>query len=131
MYPEKTLRSYSLAEGLQATVEDGTSHYFGGYYHVRLHILVDVRISEGWFDSRATYRDAVARLGERVIFTRTFEKMAVPDNEIDAVRATLQNAFEMNLLPYLLRDDFPRRFVESEIKKALKATTKTYAFTRG
>lgn len=131
MYPEKTLRSYKIADGLQAAVEDDTSHYFGGYYHVRLHISVDVRISEGWFDSRETYRGAVARLGKRVTFTRTFEKMAVPDNEIDAVRATLLNAFETNLLPYLLRDDFPRRFAESEIKKALKAAVKTYAFTRG
>ncbi len=126
----KQISSYDIVGGLQAVVSDDTCHYFGGYYQVKLRVSVEVGLSEGWFDSLNTYRDALSRLGERVTFTRTFEKLGVPEQEIGSVRENLLNAFEANLLPYLNRDDFARRFASGEYRKAVESAAKPCFFPR-
>jgi hypothetical protein len=117
---DKIIRTCVLGGGVQATVSDQTSHYFGGYYHVRILVSAVVPLSAGTFADAQEYQDAVRRLGDVVTFSRTLEKMAVPDSEIDAVRQQLLAAFETNVLPYLARDDFAASFVRSEYRKALK-----------
>lgn len=118
---EKIIRTCTLGDGLQAWLSDQTSHYFGGYYHVRILVSAVVPLSAGVFADEQEYQDAVQRLGTVVTFSRTLEKMAVPDSEIDAVRQQLLADFETNVLPYLVRDDFPGSFVRSEYRKARKS----------
>ena len=122
MNAENVLRTYKLADGWQAIVSNATRHYYGGYFHVRLHVAAEVALSAEWFESQIVYEDALRRLGNPVTFKRVLEKMAVPDSEIDSVLQDLISAFETNLVPYLLRPDFPRRFVISEYAKALKSS---------
>src|SRR5450631_3484464 len=123
MITESVFRIYALADGCQAVVSDATRHYYGGYYHVRLRVEAEVKLSANWFENRAAYEDALKRLGSTVIFQRMLEKMAVPEMEIETVRQNLISTFETNLLPYLERPDFPRRFVISEYAKALTSAT--------
>jgi hypothetical protein len=119
MSAESPLRTYSMEYGCQVVISDASRHYYGGYYHVRLRVAAAVELTAEWFENRAAYEDALRRLGSPVIFSRILEKMAVPDVEIDSVRQSLISAFETNLVPYLVRPDFPRRFVISEYAKAL------------
>lgn len=114
------VRECNLADGVTAFVHDDTSHYYGGYYHVRLLITADFPLCSSWFDSEPEYQDAVRRLGSTLCFKRTLEKMAVPSSEVEAVRTGLLESFETNVLNYLNRPDFPRRFVLSEYEKACK-----------
>ena len=120
-HTEKLIRTCVLGGGVQAVISDQTSHYFGGYYHVRILVSADVPLSAGAFADASEYQDALRCLGSSVSFSRTLEKMAVPDSEIDAVRQQLLAAFDANVLPYLLRADFAGSFVQSEYRKALKS----------
>ena len=118
---EEVIRICVLGGGVTATVKDITSHYFGGYYHVRIQISADVPVTAASFEAVTDYENAVVQLGHSVRFSRTLEKMAVPDAEIEAVRQQLLAAFDANVLPYLLRDDFAPSFVRCEYHKKLKS----------
>lgn len=122
MSSENIIRECNLADGVRAVIHDVSSHYYGGYYHVRLQITAEVPLCSDWFDSVAEHEDAIRRLGSTVCFKRTLEKMAVPATEIDAVRSSLLESFETNVLTYLFRPDFPSRFVLSEYGKVCKST---------
>ena len=117
---EQVIEVYQLSGGLQATVTDETRHYFGGYYHVRITVSADVPVSAAAFSDPAEQRDAVRLLGDTVRLSRSLEKMAVPADEIEAVRRHLLTSFETTVLPYLRRDDFAAGFVLSEYRAALK-----------
>jgi hypothetical protein len=121
LHIENIIKTCRLGGGLLATVSDLTSHYFGGYYHVRILVRADVPVSAAAFDGAPDHQDAVKRLGPSVSFRRTLEKMAVPDSEIDSVRQQLIASFDTTMLPYLMRDDFAGSFVRSEYRKALKS----------
>lgn len=117
---EKLIKVCPLGSGIQATVTDITSHYFGGYYHVRIHISAEIPVTAKSFAGQDIFLDAVKRLGDSVQLSRTLEKMAVPEGELDTVRRHLLESFDTNVLPYLQRDDFAENFVQSEYSKALK-----------
>lgn len=119
-HTENVIKTCRLGGGILATVNDRTSHYFGGYYHVRILVRADVPVSAAAFDVELDYHDAVRRLGPSVSFSRTLEKMAVPGSELDYVRQQLLASFDATMLPYLTRDDFAASFVRSEYRKALK-----------
>jgi hypothetical protein len=119
---ENIIRTCSLGSGIQATLLDLTSHYFGGYYHVRIQVSADVPVSAAAFADTSEYLDAVEHLGVYARFSRILEKMAVPDSEIEAVRQQLLTSFDTNVLPYLLRADFADSYVRSEYRKILKSS---------
>jgi hypothetical protein len=119
---ENIIKTCRLGGGLQATVSDLTIHYFGGYYLVRILVRADVPVTAAAFDGTPDYQDAVKRLGTSVSFSRTLEKMAVPDSEMNSVRQQLLSSFDTTMLPYLMRDDFADSFVRSEYRKALKSS---------
>jgi hypothetical protein len=119
---ENIIKTCRLGGGPQATVSDLTIHYFGGYYLVRILVRADVPVTAAAFDGTPDYQDAVKRLGTSVSFSRTLEKMAVPDSEMNSVRQQLLSSFDTTMLPYLMRDDFADSFVRSEYRKALKSS---------
>ena len=121
MNTDAPIRAYDLTDGLRAVIRDETSHYYGGYFHVTLRVEADVPLSAAWFESPALFEDACGRLGSTIRFYRTLEKMAVPAEEVDAVRSSLLESFESNVLTYMSRPDFPSRFALSEYGKAVKS----------
>lgn len=122
MDSEQVIREYDLGGGITARLRDGTRHYFGGYYHVRIEVSADVPLSTSPFAGAEEYQAACRLLGERLRFHRVLEKMAVPEADIAAVRLGLLEAFDANVLPYLSRPDFPERFMRSEYAKCLKSS---------
>jgi hypothetical protein len=109
---------------IPATISDRTSHYFGGYYHVRILITADVPVSVAAFAGQAEFEDALRILGTSVRFSRTLEKMAVPEGKIDEVRRHLLDSFDNTMLPYLKRDGFCSNLLQSEYRKYLKSGRK-------
>ena len=124
------VRECFLLNGIRAVIHDVTSHYYGGYYHVRLQITAEVPLCSEWFSSESEHQDACCSLGSMACFKYNLEKMAVPEDEIDAVKSGLVETFETNVLPYLSRSDFPSRFVLSEYGKACKSTTNNRVYCR-
>jgi hypothetical protein len=121
MHDGGVIRECELGEGVVALIRDASRHYFGGYFHVRLLVTVDVPLCAAWFGNAREYEDALGRLGSSARFSRTLEKMAVPLVEVDCVRNSLLDSFESNLRAYLSRPDFPSRFVQAEYAKACKS----------
>ena len=128
MTAECVIREYHLAHGVTAVIRDASRHYFGGYYHVRLQVTAEVALGADCFDSTVEYENALGCLGRSVRFSRTLEKMAVLQAEMETVRNAMLDSFEANLLAYLSRPDFPRSFVRGEYAKACKpAVLRRYA----
>jgi hypothetical protein len=122
MKNEQVIREYDLGSSIMARLRDGTRHYFGGYYHVRIEVSADVPLTASPFAGADEYRAALLLLGDRIRFHRVLEKMAVPESGIKAARQGLLEAFASNVLPYLSRPDFPERFMRSEYTRCLKSS---------
>jgi hypothetical protein len=116
------IRECPLGGGITAAVRDATSHYFGGYYRVCLEISAVVPLAPECFDSKDDYEDAIDRLGEQVRFSRTLERMAVHRADLETARRELMASFDATMLPYLLRPDFPERFVRSSYRRSLTSS---------
>ena len=111
------LEEIQLANGLNVCVKDITSHYFGGYYHVRLEVSADVPLTLASL-ADDELQEATGLVGDPVYFTRTLERMAVPESGLEPVRQELLGAFRTTVLSYLDRADFAHRFVTSRMNEA-------------
>ena len=126
MNSQLIIKESLLENGIRAVIYDQTRHYFGGYYHVSLLITADVSITASYFPTEAEYTDAISRMGESACFKHSLEKMAVPAEEVEKIRAGLLDSFETNALAYLSQPDFPRRFILKECRKKTKASAVAY-----
>lgn len=99
------------------TLLDQTSHYFGGYYHVRIIAYSDISVESSYFDTVTEFNDAFKKLGATVRFERVLQKMAVPEVEIESVRTQLSHDFYKNATKYILADDFASCFIRNEYRK--------------
>lgn len=118
------ISTINISQFICITLRDETSHYFGGYYHVKVMAYCDVPLIEGFFGSNAEFMDAKSRIGESVRFERIMEKMAVPENEIEPVRKQLIDSFKETTLNYLAAHDFAGSFVRSSYLKLIKKTVR-------
>ena len=119
------IETITLGSGLVVTLLDQTRHYFGGYYHVRVHAYCDVPVDRSYFDTDAECSAAVAIVGESIRFERVLEKMAVPEGDIETVRGQLTEAFHTTTARYLSVPDFAPRYVRSECQKRTKKSSHT------
>ena len=120
MNTSTVISTIELNQFISITLSDETSHYYGGYYHVKVFAYCDVPLVDIFFDSGAEFMDAKKRMGESVRFERMLEKMAVAENETASVRNQLIDAFNGTTLLYLSTADFARRFVRSSYLKSMK-----------
>ncbi|MDD2852955.1 MAG: hypothetical protein PHY09_13780 [Desulfuromonadaceae bacterium] len=112
--------SESLGGASGITLLDQTRHYFGGYFHVKIHAYRDISLQRDFFATDAEYQDATGMLGTLVRFERVLEKMAVPQSEIESVCSQLTKDFFDSTGVYLSAPDFDARFVRSEYQKSVK-----------
>lgn len=105
---------------ISITTLDQTSHYFGGYFHVKLLVYCDIPIERSYFDLDSEFILAIEKMGSTVRFERVLEKMAVPESEIDSVRVQLLKDFDETAKGYLSILDFAPRFVRNEYSKCIK-----------
>lgn len=116
------IETITLDSSLCVTLLDQTSHYFGGYYHVKVLAYCDVPLEQSYFENDSDYSDAVMKMGPTIRFERVLEKMAVPEAGIEAVRRQLTQAFHETTRAYLSFPEFAPRFVRSEYQKRAKTT---------
>ncbi len=109
-----------LGDGVVAEIVDATTHYFGGYYHVKVEVHAELPLSSGEFEDSSCHEAARLLLGDPVLFVRELERMAVPGPDVETVRFQLVEAFEQTMLPYLSHPDFPGRFIRSQLAKAVR-----------
>jgi len=119
------LETITLNTDLSVTLLDQTSHYFGGYYHVKVLAYCDIPLEPGYFDTDTERDDAMVKMGALVRFERTLEKMAVPESAIESVRSQLTQSFHETTISYLSAPDFAPRFVRSEYRKRANKPNQT------
>lgn len=102
------------------TVLDETTHYYGGYFHVKVFIYCDIPLLLNFFENEAEFNQAVSRMGASIRFERTLEKMAVPESEVNAVKNILMQTFYNTSKAYLSLPDFASKFVKNEYQKSMK-----------
>lgn len=112
-----------LDNGCVLTIANVSSHYFGGYYHVRLHVSGVIPLLQEYFVNEEAWAEGLRVLGDGLVFSRELGKMGVPTAEMPVVAAELRSSFERTMLPYLNHPDFARRFVQGEFRK--RATRKS------
>lgn len=117
------IESIKLDSSFSITLLDQTSHYFGGYFHVKVLAYCDIPLEQCYFESPSEFNRAVEKMGQSVRFERVLEKMAVPESGIEIVRKQLVNAFHETAASYLSTADFAPRFVRSEYQKCMKKSS--------
>ena len=119
------VREIPLANGLTVRFTDATRRYFGDYHQVRVEISCEVPLTALLFDDAPAFEAALKLLGSKVCYLKQVEHQGVPTlGTADAVQKVVQQFIEHSL-GYFGSQAFPRRFVESELKR-VRAKAKSY-----
>ncbi|RQW83720.1 MAG: hypothetical protein EHM79_15470 [Geobacter sp.] len=124
---KKCVRKIDLSNSLTVLVYDSTRRYYEDYHLVRLEMECEVAVNEGFFEGPEKLDEARKVVGDSVFYRRTIEKMGVPFLEIEAVREDVISSFVSTAVPYLSHEDFPRKFVQSELQKSCEKKMRSFA----
>lgn len=114
---KRMLRQIELANGLTLIFHDATHRYFGDYHQVKLEIRCEVLLTRALFDDEASFEAARRVLGGTVCYQKIESHQGVATAQIEAVVERLMDQFLKNTLGYLESDTFPRRLVQTELKR--------------
>ena len=121
------VRKIDLSNSLTVLVYDSTRRYYEDYHLVRLEMECEVVVNEDFFEGPELYAEARKVVGDSVVYLRTIEKMGVPFLEIEAAREDVISSFVSTAVPYLSHEDFPRKFVQSELQKSSEKKKRSFA----
>jgi hypothetical protein len=121
------VRKIELRNSLNVLVYDTTRRYYEDYHLVRLEIECEVAVNEALFEELGQMPEARRMLGDSVIYRRTVEKMGVPFVEIESAREDIISSFIATAVPYLSQENFPRKFVQAELKKLSEKKIRSFA----
>ncbi|MDD2337096.1 MAG: hypothetical protein PHD01_11020 [Geobacteraceae bacterium] len=121
------VRKIELKNSLTLLVHDTTRRYYEDYHLVRLEIECEIAVDEAFFEGSGKLAEARRMLGDSVTYRRTVEKMGVPFVEIESARDDIISSFIATSVPYLSHEDFPRKFVQSELKKSSGKKIRSFA----
>lgn len=122
MSEQQILRAVSLSNGLQATINDMSRHYFGGYWRLRLEARCPVPLSAAGIDDPVRLEELRCQLGDPVLFVSSLEQMAVPPEQVEKARAALEQRLLAQILPLLEHPDFAGHFLDKQYQQKLKRT---------
>lgn len=114
---QKLIREIPLQNGLTFRFFDATRRYFGDYHQVRIKISCEVPVLADYFESAAEQESALKLLGGAVRYLKEIEHQGVPTAAIDETVDKVVQQFVDNSLGYFQNDAFPRKFVQSELKR--------------
>ncbi len=124
---KKCVKKIDLSNSLTVLVFDTTRRYYEDYHLVRLEIECEVAVSKDFFEEPGKFAEVRGVLGDSVLYRRTIEKMGVPFLEIEAAREEIISSFLSTSGPYLSDESFPRKFVQSELKKSSEKKIRSFA----
>ncbi|WP_026840251.1 hypothetical protein [Citrifermentans bremense] len=116
---KKLIREIPLANGLTVRFFDATRRYFGDYHQVRINICCEVPLSADLFEDAAAHRDAAKLLGGSVSYSKDIEHQGVATDDIPGTVEKVIQHFVDHSLSYLSGSEFPRKLVQSELKRIL------------
>lgn len=120
MSDSQVVQTIPLANGLKVTITDVSQHYFGGYWRLSMEARCLVPLSVAGMDDPVRLEKMRSLLGDPVPFVSTIEQMAVPPDQVEKTRNTLQQRLVAQVIPLLEHPDFAARFVTKQYQQKLK-----------
>jgi hypothetical protein len=114
------IREIKLDSGIVLTFYDKTSHYYGGFFHVSISVVCEIKLTPECCPVNINYEDAVSLLGDMVRYQKNLERMGVLREEVSSVKEHLIDQFIVSSQSYLADPNFPVKLVAKEIAKQSK-----------
>ena len=114
------LEEIRLPNNLVAEIWDGSRMIAADTASVVLVVKIPVAVKEEYFESAEARRRTVGTFGSPLIFEYRNERTFVPAGEREVVYLEFLENFKKDVLPYVSRDHFPKRYALSKYQEILK-----------
>jgi hypothetical protein len=113
----KHIENIALPNGLRLDVWDASRRIAADTTKVELVIKMKVPFASAHFDAEDHYLKTRRVFGPEGTYEYRKERTFVNNADTDRVFAELLGDFKRDALPYLVREDFPRRFSRSKYRE--------------
>ena len=109
-----------LPNGLVAEIWDGSRMIAADTASVAVVVRVPVEVKEEYFEDAAAQRRTKKVFGSPIVYEYRNERTFVPAGVRMALFEEFLANFRKDVLPYLSKEHFPKRFVRSKYKEIVK-----------
>ncbi len=109
-----------LPNGLVAEIWDGSRLIAADTASVVMVVKVPVEVKEEYFEDADAFRKTEKVFGSPVVFEYRNERTFVPAGEREAQFVEFLASFRKDVLPYLSKEHFPKRFILSKHQEIVK-----------
>lgn len=106
-----------LANGLHLRFFDQSNRYFGDYHRLYIVVEITVILSAEFIPDPELLATAVRRFGDRLVTTRTLERMGVPGDQLATLRKELLASYRLEVDKYLSRPGVPLSLLRSGLAR--------------
>lgn len=113
----KLYEKISLPNNLTLEIWDYSRQIGADTTKVELVAQIEVEFRPEYFQRREWFEKLVKTLGPKGIYEYRKARTFVNNSEINDVFHELLKTFKENTLPYLAKEDFPRKFAKSKLRE--------------
>jgi len=114
------LEEIRLPNGLAAEIWDASRMIAADTASVVLIVRIPVAVKRGYFEEQADAEKTEKVFGPEIVFEYRNERTFVPAGERDALFEEFLSGFKKDVLPYVSKENFPRRFILSKHREIVK-----------
>ncbi len=114
------LEEIRLPNGLVAEIWDDSRLIAADTTTVVLVVKIPVTLKEEYFEDPAACRKTAKVFGSPLVYEYRNERTFVPVGEREALFSEFLASFKKDVLPYVSKDHFPKRFVLSKYQEMIK-----------
>jgi hypothetical protein len=119
------LREVTIGNNLTIRFIDRSRHYYGGFFQAAVEAVCEIPVISEYIQVPAEHDQAISILGQTANFSKVLVRMGVLEADLEQIREQLIDEFLETAAPYLAMEDFPSRFIHSEINKQLRRKVRT------
>ncbi len=109
-----------LPNGLVADIWDGSRMIAADTASVVIVIKIAVAVKQEYFEDPAACRKTIGVFGSPLVYEFRNERTFTPAAEREDLFREFLDSFKKDVLPYLSKEQFPKRFVLSKYQEILK-----------
>ncbi len=110
----------TLPNGLMAEIWDGSRMIAADTASVVLVVKISVDLKQEYFEDAAACRKTQRVFGSPIVYEYRNERTFVNAGEREALFREFLDSFKKDVLPYLSKEQFPKRFVLSKYHEMIK-----------
>lgn len=114
------LEEIRLPNGLVAEIWDGSRMIAADTTTVVLVVKIPVTLKQEYFEDPAAWRKTARVFGSPLVYEYRNERTFVAAGEREALFSEFLASFKKDVLPYVSKEHFPKRFVLSKYQEMIK-----------